>query len=173
MNRNCPKTYCEASTAKSIEDTKDLISYIRSLPTDLVRPVLTPRFAITCTGDLLNALGQLAKEDKEVHIQTHISENKGEIEFTKELFPECKSYTDVYLQHGLLTDRTILAHGVHLEEDELVLIKQNKTGISHCPTSNFNLSSGMARVGKMLDKGIKVNENPARNNRSICLYLLV
>lgn len=157
MNRNCPKTYCETSTAESIDATKDLIAYIRSLSSDLVRPVLTPRFAISCTDDLLLALGQLAKEDPDLHIQTHISENSDEIEFTKSLFPACSSYTDVYLKHGLLTPRTILAHGVHLEDEELEVIESQGAGISHCPTSNFNLSSGMAKVGKMLDRGIKVN----------------
>ena len=156
MNRESPDRCREVSTEASIEATKNLISYIRSLETDLVHPILTPRFAITCTGDLLSALGEIARADESLAIQTHVSENRGEVLFTRELYPECSSYTDVYLQHGLLTNRTILAHGVYLEDDELKLIEKTRTGISHCPTSNFNLSSGMARVGEMLDRKIKV-----------------
>lgn len=156
MNRNCPDYYREPSAEASVKSTMELISYIRSLKSDLVHPVLTPRFAISCTDDLLKSLGNIVKVDKDLAIQTHISENKGEIEFTRELFPHCSSYADVYEKHGLLTERTILAHGVHLEDDELSVIKKKGAGVSHCPTSNFNLRSGMARVGEMLDRGIKV-----------------
>lgn len=159
MNRNSPDHYREPSSESSITDTKALISYIRSIDSGrgLVHPVITPRFAISCTSDLLHGLGSLSKEDSSLAIQTHISENKGEIAFTKELFPECSSYAHVYDVHGLLSHRTILAHGVHLEDDELELIKSRNAGVSHCPTSNFNLRSGMARVGYMLDRGIKVS----------------
>ncbi|KAG8700210.1 hypothetical protein FRC11_013133, partial [Ceratobasidium sp. 423] len=96
------------------------------------------------------------KDDPTLAIQTHISENLGEIEFTRELFPEAASYADVYKRAGLLTDRTILAHAVHLSDEEMELVKCCGSGISHCPTSNFYLNSGVARVGEMLDRGLKV-----------------
>lgn len=102
-------------------------------------------------------LGQIAKDDPTLMIQTHISENKAEIAFTKELFPTCESYAAVYDKFKLLNERTILAHAVWLDEKELDLVRDRKAGISHCPTSNFNLNSGMARVGEMLDRGIKVS----------------
>ncbi|KIY63053.1 guanine deaminase [Cylindrobasidium torrendii FP15055 ss-10] len=159
MNRNCPPTYIEASSATSIEDTKSLIAHIRGLAPAgraLVQPVLTPRFAISCTDELLDDLGKLASGDNALHIQTHISENESEIAFTKELFPKAPSYAGVYDTFGLLRQNTILAHGVHLEPSEVELIKERKAGISHCPTSNFNLSSGVAPVGEYLDKGLKV-----------------
>jgi len=89
-------------------------------------------------------------------IQTHISENLSEIRLTKELFPEFSSYADVYDSHGLLRHNTILAHAIHLTAEEIALIKRRGAGISHCPTSNLNLSSGCANVGEMLDCGIKV-----------------
>ncbi|CAE6348527.1 unnamed protein product [Rhizoctonia solani] len=158
MNRESG-TYQEDSTSQSIENTKELISYIRALSPNsapLVHPILTPRFAISCTEDLLNALGDMAKEDPTLAIQTHISENLGEIGFTLELFPKASTYTDVYKRAGLLTDRTILAHAVHLSNDEMEEIKSCGSGISHCPTSNFYLNSGVARVGEMLDRGLKV-----------------
>ena len=158
MDRNSPDHYREPSAAYSIKATIQLVAYIRALKNNLVQPILTPRFAISCTNELLTSLGNLAAADPTLPIQTHISENQGEIEFVKELFPDCKSYADVYHKHGLLGPRTILAHGVHLTEEELILIKTTGAGISHCPTSNFNLRSGMARVADMLDHGIKASE---------------
>ncbi|CAE6406726.1 unnamed protein product [Rhizoctonia solani] len=158
MNRNSG-SYQEDSTAQSIQRTQTLISSIRALsPTSppLVHPILTPRFAISCTTELLHALGDLAKRDPTLAIQTHISENVSEIAFTLELFPEASSYTDVYKRAGLLTDRTILAHAVHLSKEEMEVVKCCGSGISHCPTSNFYLNSGVARVGEMLDRGLKV-----------------
>lgn len=74
-----------------------------------------------------------------------------------ELFPFASSYTQIYDHFDLLTSNTILAHCVHLEDAEMDLIKLRGAGISHCPTSNFNLRSGTSRVGDMLDKGIKVS----------------
>lgn len=158
MDRNASETYQEPSAQQSLADTRTLINYIKSLsPTSpLVHPILTPRFAITCSSPLLAGLGEIAAEDRELAIQTHISENAAEIAFTKELFPDAPHYTGVYDGFGLLKRKTILAHGVHLAEDELELIKDKDAGISHCPTSNFNIRSGMANVGVMLDKGIKV-----------------
>ncbi|KAJ1300619.1 hypothetical protein OPQ81_002273 [Rhizoctonia solani] len=139
MNRNSG-TYQEDSTSQSIENTKKLITSIRALSpasSRLVHPILTPRFAISYTSDLLNALGDLAREDPTLAIQTHISENLSEIEFTRELFPEASSYTGVYKRAGLLTERTILAHAVHLSTEEMEMIK-------------------CCGIGEMLDRGLKV-----------------
>ncbi|KAG8743837.1 hypothetical protein FRC10_011304 [Ceratobasidium sp. 414] len=157
MDRNSAP-YQEPSASQSVADTKTLISYIRSLSpsTPLVHPILTPRFAISCTSELLTSLGELAQSDKTLAIQTHISENTKEIDFTRELFPNCSSYAAVYKDHRLLCDRTILAHAVHLTEEELVMVKECGAGVSHCPTSNFYLNSGVCKVGDMLDRGIKL-----------------
>ncbi|KAI1794607.1 Metallo-dependent hydrolase [Ganoderma leucocontextum] len=184
MDRNSPDYYVEPSADTSLAATRELIAHIRTLPPPtgaaepLVRPILTPRFAISCTGALLDGLGKLAAEDPALAIQTHISENESEIVLTKKLFPlgslpeppplpngtekakvkgsEESTYAGVYDAFGLLRKNTILAHGVHLEEEEVALIKARNAGISHCPTSNFNLRSGSARIGMLLDHGIKV-----------------
>ncbi len=126
MDRNCPDDYVEPSAEASIDATESLIAYIRSLNFDheqepLVQPMLTPRFAISCSSPLLASLG-LASSDASLRIQTHISENRSEIEFTRQLFPECTSYADVYDSFGLLRSNTILAHAVHLEPQEMDLI---------------------------------------------------
>ncbi|KAJ7219426.1 Metallo-dependent hydrolase [Mycena pura] len=162
MDRNSPSYYIEPSAEASISAAKAFISHVRQLPSNsdsaepLVQPILTPRFAITCTASLLKSLGGLAASDPNLRIQTHISENPNEVAFTTSLFPECSSYADVYASFGLLRANTILAHAVHLNDEEIELVAQTKAGISHCPTSNFNLNSGVAPIGIYLDRGIKV-----------------
>lgn len=174
MDRNCPPSYIEPSVEESIASTKALITHIRTLHSPsssdgttpaLVQPILTPRFAISCTSPLLHSLSSLSKSTSPTHahthteplmIQTHISENPSEIAFTLQLFPNCTSYADVYDKHGLLGPRTILAHAVHLSEQEVRLVRERGAGVSHCPTSNFNLRSGVCEVGEMLDRGVKV-----------------
>ena len=124
--------------------------------------MLTPRFAISTTDKLLQDIRDLAVSDPSLTIQTHISENPSEVKYTKELFSHLSTpekpitYAGVYDHYHLLRDNTILAHAVHLEEEELKLVKERGSGISHCPTSNFNLTSGVAKVGALLDKEIKV-----------------
>ncbi|THU85654.1 guanine deaminase [Dendrothele bispora CBS 962.96] len=161
MDRNSETYYVEPSWQSSVTDTRALISHIQNLESGssgipLVKPILTPRFAISCSDQLLSSLGELAKSNPSLHIQTHISENLSEIQYTRDLFPKCKSYADVYDSFGLLRDNTVLAHAVHLSKEEIELVANRKAGISHCPTSNFNLNSGVAPIGKYLDRGIKV-----------------
>ncbi|KAL6305304.1 Metallo-dependent hydrolase [Sparassis latifolia] len=181
MDYNCPDYYIEPSPEASIAATEELIAHIRALPSlgtsahphsgeTLVHPVLTPRFALSCTRALLSSLGALAAADRSLAIQTHVSENESEVVLTKSLFPPetlpsppmpatvsaAGTYTGVYDAFGLLRDNTILAHAVHLEPMEVALIKARNAGISHCPTSNLNLRSGCAKVGMLLDEGIKV-----------------
>lgn len=166
MDRNGSPTYVERSATDSLSDTQRLIDHVRSLPnlptsSALVQPIVTPRFAIACSDGLLRGLGELAAAYPRMAIQTHISENAKEIEFTKKLFPDAKHYADVYDMYGLLRESTVLGHACHLTEDEVSLVKRRNAGIAHCPTSNFNLRSGMANVGRYLDRGIKVSPNPA------------
>lgn len=172
MNRECPSTYIEPSVEASVQATQDLITYIRALSTSsiptqepLVQPIITPRFAITCTDKLLASLGNLAASDPTVRIQTHIAENRSEVEFTTSLFSSAPHYAGVYDQFGLLKKNTILAHAVHLSQEELDVIQARDSGISHCPTSNFNLNSGVAPIGEYLDRGIKVYKHVSLRSR--------
>ena len=160
MNWHCPEYYIEKSVQESISATVDLIRYIQAFPLSpaqepLVHPVITPRFAISCTPELLAELGELAETMPGVAIQTHISENQKEVEDTLKYF-KADSYAGIYDKFKLLRHNTILAHGVLLTEKEMALIAEKGAGLSHCPTSNFYLSSGMARVGMLLDHGVKV-----------------
>lgn len=149
-----PEYYRDASAEQSYLDSKSSIEYIRSIDPKgtIVKPIITPRFAPSCTPDCLSAMGRLAQET-DTHIQTHISENKGEIDLVKSLFPDSEGYADVYDTHGLLTDKTILAHCVHLTPEERHLILARKSKISHCPASNTAITSGCAPIRSLLDEG--------------------
>lgn len=157
MDTMAPDYYKDASPEASITDTIATIDYIKSIDPsyDLVSPIITPRFAPSCTSKLLADLGKLAKET-DLPIQTHISENHGEIALVKELFPEHEHYTATYDNHGLLGPKTILAHAVHLTEDERAMVSARKAKVSHCPVSNSSITSGAARVRWLLDAGIDV-----------------
>jgi guanine deaminase len=154
----CPPYYRDESTAETLKATHETIAHCRSLDPggELVAPIITPRFAPSCLGATLAALGELVAREPEMRIQTHISENKSEVELVKELFPEQASYAAVYDQAGLLTPRTILAHAVHLSKEEIELVKAREAKVSHCPASNSALGSGLCPVRDLLDAGIDV-----------------
>ena len=155
----CPDYYRDASPEESLSSTKSVIEYIHTLDPDgkLIKPIITPRFAPTCSRPALTALGTLASSySPPLHIQTHISENKNEVSLVKELFPESESYAHVYDTYKLLTKRTILAHAVHLSKSERDLIRSRDAKISHCPASNSALGSGIAPVRTFLNEGITV-----------------
>ncbi|KAJ9611296.1 hypothetical protein H2200_004480 [Cladophialophora chaetospira] len=153
----CPDYYRDESTEQTIANTRASIEFCKELDPsgERIAHIITPRFAPSCLPETLSALGALAK-DEDLRVQTHISENLNEVKLVKELFPEQDSYTDVYDHHGLLTNRTILAHAVHLTKEEMALVKSRKSKISHCPASNSALGSGFCPVRELLDEGIEV-----------------
>lgn len=140
---------------QSIADNRELIEYVISLKSDLITPIITPRFAISCDMDFMKKLAGLAREFN-LPIQSHISENIDEITFTLEIFPGHKNYAEVYNTAGLLTDRCIMAHGVHLTDDEVKLFAEKGVAVSHCANSNTNLQSGLTDVKRLIDNGVKV-----------------
>ncbi|KAF2673350.1 guanine deaminase [Microthyrium microscopicum] len=157
MDAMGPDYYRDESAAETLAKTRETIDYIRSIdPThETVTPIITPRFAPACSTGCLADLGALHRETG-YPIQTHISENVPEVNLVKELFPERKGYADVYDYAGLLTDKMILAHAVHLTDEEVALVKARDAKISHCPSSNTALTSGCCRVRKLMDAGIDV-----------------
>ncbi|KAI9703515.1 MAG: hypothetical protein M1820_005819 [Bogoriella megaspora] len=158
MDAMSPDYYRDASPSSAVEATKATIQHITKLdPTnDFITPIITPRFAPSCTTPCLFALGQLHKETN-LPIQTHISENAAEIQMVKDLFPQYHSYAAVYDALGLLTSKTILAHAIHLSPSETSLIKVRNSKISHCPASNTSLTSGSLHARKLLDEGLTVS----------------
>lgn len=152
-----PSYYCDESVEAGLEATLKTIAHISKIDPgyDIVSPILTPRFAPSCSMESMKGLSKIQKETN-LPVQTHISENAGEIELVANLFPESGSYANVYENAGLLTPKTILAHAVHLSEEEAQLIAKRQSKVSHCPCSNSSITSGAARVRWMWDKGIEV-----------------
>jgi len=153
MDRNAPQALLEDAEA-SYDASRRLLE--RWHGKGLLRYAITPRFAPTSTPELLAAAGRLKKEFPEAYVHTHISENLPEVRWVKELFPEAESYADVYDAAGLLGERTILAHGVHLTSHELSLLARRKTSVSHCPNSNLFLGSGLFPMMRTLDAGVAI-----------------
>jgi guanine deaminase len=111
-----------------------------------LRYAVTPRFAITSTEAQLSASGELLKSLPDALMQTHISESAGEIALVKQLFPNAVDYTDVYDQFGLLSSRSLFAHGIHLSERECRRLSESGSTVVHCPTSNAFLGSGIMAI---------------------------
>lgn len=116
---------------------------------------LIPRFAISCTSELMRGAAAQANEHA-LLVQTHISENVDEIEQTRELFPDSADYLGVYEDHGLASPRLVLAHCVHLSDDEWARVAQQDLVVAHCPDSNFFLGSGCMPLHRALEAGIRV-----------------
>lgn len=154
MDRNSPDSLCEKSAEISAKGSEDLI--VDSLNKyENVRPIITPRFIPSCTDELSEKLGEIAK-DYNLPIQSHLCENLDEIKWVKELCPDALNYTDAYDKFGLLSDKTIMAHCVHLSDDEIALLKDKGVFVAHCPTSNSNLKSGIAKTKSYLENGLKI-----------------
>jgi guanine deaminase len=115
----------------------------------------TPRFAVSCTGDLLRASAEAARE-LGTWWQTHVSEDPGEIGAVKAMFPEARDYVDVYDRAGGLGPRTILAHAVHLTDRELTRLVETDTRVAHCPASNLFLGSGVMPLARYLEAGLRI-----------------
>ena len=156
MDRNGGADLEEADADFSAKATLDWLHAIKNRYKNTY-PILTPRFIPSCTDELLRKLKKI-KDDYKLPIQSHLSENLGEIEWVKELIPESKFYGDAYDMFDLFgkTNKTVMAHCVYSKEDEQKLIKDNGVFIAHCPDSNTNLTSGIAPAGKYLRDGQKI-----------------
>ncbi|XP_006627040.3 guanine deaminase [Lepisosteus oculatus] len=155
MDRNEAVIDYKESTKESVEETKRFIYELLKRKYPQVKPIITPRFAPSCSEELLHSLGQIAKSN-DLHIQSHISENREEVALVKNMFPACSSYTDVYREYNLLTSKTVMAHGCHLTDKELEMFKTSGAAISHCPNSNISLCSGMLDVRRVLKHNVKL-----------------
>ena len=143
------------TTKDSIHDTLEIIEYTKKFKN--TKYIITPRFIPSCTDELLNKLSLIAKE-KNLPIQSHLSENRDEIKWVKELVKKSKSYAHAYSLFNMLGNQTntIMAHCVWPEKIDFDLLKNNKVWVAHSPSSNRNLSSGIAPIRKYINNGIKV-----------------
>ena len=152
MDRNGGENYQEG-TWESIKETLLWLDECEQFKN--IKPIITPRFTPCCTNDLMDVLGKLAKE-KNLPIQSHLSENTSECAWVKELHPDCPQYWETYAKYGMWNGRTVMAHCVWSDERERQAIKDAGVYVAHCAASNENLISGYAPIRKMLDEGIKV-----------------
>lgn len=148
MDRNAPAALLD-TPQQAYDDSKTLIEKWHGKGRALY--AITPRFAITSTPEQLEAAGTLWREHPGVYVQTHIAENKREIEEVGKLFPGRKDYFDVYEEFGLCGERAVFAHGVHLSEREFCRCHETGTALSHCPTSNLFLGSGFLSIARAKD----------------------
>lgn len=153
MDRNAPANLQE-ETESAIEGSRELIR--RWHGRDLLAYAISPRFAPTCSAELLAAAGELRSEYPDVYVQTHVSENRAEVQWVKELFPQARDYVSVYETFGLLGRRSVLAHGVHLSDEELQVLHDTDSRIAHCPNSNLFLGSGLFPLRKVMSFGVTV-----------------
>ncbi|MFK0224007.1 guanine deaminase [Streptomyces vinaceus] len=143
MDRNAPEHLLD--TARSgYDDSKALLERWHGKGRNLY--AITPRFAPTSTPEQLEAAGALWREHPDALVHTHVSENTGEISWVRSLFPDRDGYLDVYDHYGLLGRRSVLAHGVHLTRRERDRCAETGAAVSHCPTSNLFLGSGLFHV---------------------------
>ena len=115
----------------------------------------TPRFAVTCTSDLLREAAAAARAH-DAYLQTHLSEDPRELAEVARLFPEACDYTDIYDRADGLGPRTIVAHAIHLADREVARLAETGTKIAHCPSSNLFLASGAMPLGRYLEVGLTV-----------------
>ena len=153
MDRHAPEALCDTADS-GYDDSKALIEKWHGHGRALY--AITPRFAPTSTPEQLERAGQLKAEYPDVYVHTHLSENKDEIAWVKDLFPAQKGYLDVYHHYGLTGQRSVFAHCVHLEDAEWQCMHETDSAIAFCPTSNLFLGSGLFPLKKTWQQQVKV-----------------
>ena len=140
---------------RSLAESARLIDRWHGADDGRLRYAVTPRFAVSCTADLLRESAALAAASG-AYWQTHVSEDAGEIAEVARLFPEALDYVDVYERAGGLGPRAVLAHAVHLSDRELARLVDTGSRVAHCPISNLFLASGVMPLGRYLEAGLSV-----------------
>jgi guanine deaminase len=143
MDRNAPEALTD-TPKKGYDESKALIKKWHGKGRQLY--CVTPRFAPTSSPEQMEMTGALWNEHPGTYLQSHVSENKGEVAWVKELYPERKGYLDVYGHYKQLGPRSIYGHGIWLTEEELQRCHDTGTAIAHCPTSNEFLGSGLFNI---------------------------
>ncbi len=152
MDRNAPEALRDTPQS-GFDDSKDLIAKWHGRGRGLY--AISPRFAITSTPQQLEMAGALVQEHPDCYLQTHLSENKDEIAFAGELFPDAPDYTGIYEQYGLLGDKSLFGHSIHLSERERAVMAETGSVAVFCPTSNLFLGSGLFDMDGLGAAGVR------------------
>jgi guanine deaminase len=154
MDRNAPEGLRD-DVAQAERDCVDLIQ--RWHGQDRLSYAVTVRFAPTSTPAQLAMAGELCRADASLYMHTHVAENLDEVRWVRELFPEARSYLDVYARAGLLHRRSVLAHGIWLDDEDRTALRDSGAQIAHSPSSNLFLGSGLFGWRAMEDAGARVS----------------
>ena len=152
MDRNCPDGVRDTPQS-SYDDTKTLIA--RWHGKGRAPYAITPRFAITSTPEQMTMAQTLVAEHPDLHMQTHLSENRDEIDYTLSLYPKARDYLDVYETYGLLGPKSLFGHAIHLSERETAAMAATGSIAVFCPTSNLFLGSGLYDKVGLREQGVR------------------
>jgi guanine deaminase (EC 3.5.4.3) len=153
MDRNCPDFLCDTAAAGDAE-SKALIE--RWHGRDRLLYAVTPRFAPTSSPEQMQLAGRLFAEHPGVYLQSHLAENRGEVDWAAQLYPEARSYLDVYARFGQLGMRAVFAHCLWLDDADRRRMAETGSAMSFCPTSNLFLGSGLFDLQRARELGVRV-----------------
>ncbi len=153
MDRDAPTALMDTAE-RGYDESKALIERWRGR--GRLDYAITPRFAVTSTQAQLDAAGALAREFPQLYVQTHANENKAEIARVAALFPEARSYIDVYEKAGLMGPRSVFGHCIHLQDGEVAALAKSRSVAAFCPTSNLFLGSGLFDQARLARAGVRI-----------------
>ena len=153
MDRNAPAALCDSAT-RAYDESAALIERWQNV--GRLGYAVTPRFAPTSTPEQLSAAGKLLADYPQTYLHTHLAENLDECAWVAQLFEQSRSYLDVYAQVGLVTDRAVFAHGIHLDRQDHACLANAGASLCHCPSSNLFLGSGLFSINTALRAGVSV-----------------
>jgi guanine deaminase len=153
MDRDAPEALMDTAE-RGYDESKALIERWRGR--GRLGYAITPRFAVTSTEAQLKAAGALAREYPDCYVQTHADENKAEIARVAELYPEARSYIDVYARAGLTGPRSVFGHCIHLQDSEVAELVASRSIAAFCPTSNLFLGSGLFDEARLAAAGVRI-----------------
>ena len=156
-------------TRNSLRESYELAKEFHNVENGRIKYAFAPRFVLSCSEELLKETSAMQKEFDGALYHTHSSENKGEIEAVRE--KTGMENIEYFHSIGILNERTVLAHGIHVNDKEVEILKETQTRISHCPSANLKLASGTANIPRYLDEGVSVSLGadgpPCNNNLSM------
>ena len=153
MDRHAPDNLLDTPRV-AYDDSRALIEKWHKC--DRLLYAITPRFAPTSTDKQLSEAGRLAREYPDTYVHSHVAENHEEVAWVAELFPWSRSYLDVYDQFDLLRERSVFAHGIHLNDEDRNRLQQSGAALAFCPTSNTFLGSGLFDLPRNRQCNIRV-----------------
>lgn len=166
MDIAAPPELCDTPDA-AVSQSQSLIARWHGV--DRLAYAITPRFALTSSVAQLEAAGRLAERHPDVYVHTHLAENEDELAAVAKRFPERRSYLDVYAHYGLVRERSVFAHCVHLDDEDRTELAAANAAIAYCPSSNLFLGSGLfdleaaERAGVAVGIGTDVGAGPSLN----------